>query len=255
MSQSATRRRFPLIDLLRGVAILAMVVFHVAWDLYYYGFIGVDPTSDLGWVIFQKAILSSFLLLTGGSLVLGHGKGIRWPSFWRRFAIIGIAALLTTAGTYAMFPDFFVFFGVLHAIAAFSLLGLAFLFVPTWLVLLAAAAVIIPHFLFAHQMFIDKRLAWIGFWTESPWTTDIVPVFPWFGVVLLGIAGMRIWLGSKFSSILSDFVAPRGTRWLAVAGRWSLIIYLLHQPLLLGGLGLLAQMQPPVVMPEVTIQP
>ena len=59
--------------------------------------------------------------------MLGHGGGIRWPAFWRRWAFLVVAALLTTAGTYWMFPDYFVFFGVLHAIALFSLMALPFL--------------------------------------------------------------------------------------------------------------------------------
>ncbi|RYH08061.1 MAG: DUF1624 domain-containing protein, partial [Alphaproteobacteria bacterium] len=119
--------RWQLLDLLRGLTILAMVVFHLSWDLYYFGYSPVDVTQEFGWVVFQKSILSSFLLLVGMGLVLGHGNGIRWRRFWRRWAFIVIAALLTTAGTYWMFPDYFVFFGVLHAIALFSLMALPFL--------------------------------------------------------------------------------------------------------------------------------
>ena len=75
---SPSRPRFPLIDALRGIAILAMVVFHLGWDLYFLGFWNLDVSTDPWWTAFQKAIVSSFLALAGVSLWLGHGAGIRW---------------------------------------------------------------------------------------------------------------------------------------------------------------------------------
>ena len=100
-----SRGRWQGLDLARGVAILAMVVFHFAWDLYYFGYSTIDVTEVFGWVVFQKSILTSFLLLVGMGLVLGHGNGVRWGRFWRRWAFLVLAALLTTAGTYWMVPD------------------------------------------------------------------------------------------------------------------------------------------------------
>ena len=118
------------------------------------------------------------------------------------------------------------------------MLGLAVLF------LLAPALITVPEFS-------DRRLAWIGLWAESPPTTDVVPFFPWFGVILLGIAGMRMLLDSPWQPALAAWRPGRGSNWLATAGRWSLVIYLLHQPLLFGGLSLLAQLQQPALMPPV----
>jgi uncharacterized membrane protein len=62
-----------------------------------------------------------------------------------------------------------------------------------------------------------------------------VPVFPWFGTVLLGIIATRLVLASAWAPRLAA-IAPTGRlpRLLAFLGRWSLLIYLLHQPLLLG---------------------
>lgn len=244
--------RYQLLDILRGLAILAMIVFHVAWDLYYFGYSNVDVTSNLGWVIFQKSILSSFLLLVGAGLVLAHGNGIRWKRFWRRFAFLVVAAALVTIGTYIQFPDFFVFFGVLHAIALFSLIGLAFLRLPPWLTALVGVVVIGANFAYNNTIFTSRELGWIGFWPTSPVTSDVVPVFPWLGVVLLGIAGMKLLLASplatRLAAVSSTEPAARG---LAFVGRWSLLIYLLHQPLIIGGFDLLQMVQPPAVMPQV----
>ncbi len=249
---SGPRPRYQLLDLLRGLAILAMIVFHVAWDLYYFGYSPVDVTTDWGWVIFQKSILSSFLLLVGAGLVLGHGNGIQWRRFWRRFGFVIAGALATTAGTYWMFPEYFVFFGVLHAIALFSFAGLAFLRLPPWFVAALGVAVIAANFLYNDPMFTSRELGWIGFWPISPPTSDVVPIFPWFGVVLLGIAGMRLVLASpmapRLAAIHFDQPPARG---LAFIGRWSLLIYMLHQPLIIAVFFGLAQLQPAVVAPPV----
>jgi uncharacterized membrane protein len=252
-ASTATARptRFALIDLVRGLAILAMVVYHFAWDLYYLGFTTTDVMTEPGWVALQRGILTSFLGLVGAGLVLGHGRTIRWRAFWRRFAVLAAAAALVSVGTYTVFPDYFVFFGVLHAIAIFSLCALPLLRAPLWLVLGLAGATLLLSGTVVVPAFTDRWLAWIGLWAESPPTTDIVPFFPWFAVVLLGIATMRLLLPSPARARLESWQAGRWTRWLVVAGRWSLAIYLLHQPLLYGGLTLISQWQPAVVMPPV----
>lgn len=249
---SGARPRYQLLDILRGVAIIAMIIFHIAWDLYYFGYSSVDVTTETGWVIFQKFIVSSFLLLVGAGLVLAHGRAIRWERFWRRFAVVVVCALLVTAGTYWMFPEYFVFFGVLHAIALFSLAGLAFLRLPVPLVAAVGIAVIAANFLYNDPAFSSRELGWIGFWPTPPPTSDVVPIFPWFGVVLLGVAGMRLLLASRFIDDLGRFSSSEPlARGLALMGRWSLVIYVLHQPLIIGVLWGLTQLQAPVLSPPV----
>lgn len=223
------RPRYALLDAARGVAIIAMVVFHIAWDLYFLGFIDLDISTDPWWTAFQKAIVSSFLLLAGMSLWFGHGRGIRWPGFWRRQAILVAAAIAVSIGTWLAFGDYFAFFGVLHAIALFSLLALPFLRVPPLVTLAVGALIIVLPLLVSFPVMRERWLAWIGFWPVSPSTADIVPVFPWLGVTLIGLAAARLLQGRAFWSR----PAPH---WLAWLGRWSLVIYLLHQPLLYGGL-------------------
>lgn len=250
LTPTASKPRYQLLDLMRGLAILAMVVFHVGWDLYYFGFSPVDVTTDPGWVIFQKSILTTFLWLAGAGLWLGHGSGIRWRAFWRRWLMIVAAALLVTAGTLWLLPDYFVFFGVLHAIALFSLMALPLLRLPALGQLAIGAAVIALSFSFTNPAFTDRTLAWIGFWPVSPPTSDVVPIFPWLGVVILGIAEFRLLAASAFGQRLlarrSDLPIARG---LAFLGRWSLVIYLVHQPLIIGVLWVLMQLQGQPVMP------
>ena len=87
-------------------------------------------------------------------------------TFWRREAILVAAAIAVSIGTYIAFGEYFAFFGVLHAIALFSLLALPFLRAPLWLVALVAAAVIVAPFLWTDPAFINPWLAWIGFWPD-----------------------------------------------------------------------------------------
>jgi uncharacterized membrane protein len=64
-----------------------------------------------------------------------------------------------------------------------------------------------------------------------PETADLVPMFPWFGVALLGLIGMRLFATASALAWSSSAIWARALAWI---GRWSLIIYLVHQPLLFG---------------------
>ncbi len=230
---SRQKNRLPIIDIARGVAILAMAVYHLCWDLWYFGFLAADVGFDPRWVFFARSILACFLFLVGVGLTLGHGEGIRWKNFWRRWLFVFGGALAITLGTFIAFPESFAYFGVLHAIALFMLLGLPFLFVPVAVVGLVALAFILPPFFFADVLFNEKIFSWLGFWVTPPITNDLVPVFPWFGAVLIGILVTRLGktaLLPRLATIQPTGKLPRAFAWL---GRWSLPFYLIHQPVLL----------------------
>jgi uncharacterized membrane protein len=228
------RPRLPIIDMARGGAIVAMVIYHLCWDLWFYGFLAADVGYDPAWVSFARSILFAFMVLVGVGLVLGHGDGVRWHSFWRRWLLVAGGAALITLGTWFTFPESFVYFGVLHAIAFSSILALPFLFTPIWFTALIAALVIGLPFAFSDPLYNEKVFSWIGFWVVPPPANDLVPVFPWFGVVLLGVVAIRLIRGSGVETRLAA-IQPRNrlAGILGWMGRWSLVIYLVHQPLLL----------------------
>lgn len=223
--------RLQSIDVYRGLALLAMAVYHTLWDLNYYGLIeagiGIDPV----WLTAQRSILTAFLLLAGASLTLAHGYGIRWRGFWKREAILIAAAALVSIGTWFAFGPYLAYFGVLHAIALFSLAALPFVRWPLWAGITAAAVFLFLPVVYQSRIFDPPALDWIGFFTNTPESADLVPIFPWFGVVLIGVIGMRAW-GSlpAFAWQSGNFVV----RGLAPLGRWSLLFYLIHQPLIFG---------------------
>jgi uncharacterized membrane protein len=204
-----------------------MAIYHGVWDLSFLHLIATDIATDRAWTWFARAVAGSFLFLVGVSLVLAHGRGIRWQPFLRRAATIAVAAAIVTAGTYLAFPESYIFFGILHCIALSSVLALPFLRLHPLLV--AAVAVLVlacPRSASLNA----PVLAWLGLGTRVPVTNDYVPIFPWFGLVLLGVAAARA-LALDRGAIARW--RPRRAGVLAWAGRHSLAIYLLHQPLLL----------------------
>lgn len=223
--------RIGALDVARGVAVVAMAAYHTAWDLSELRLIPTVVVGNPAWNVFARAIASSFLLLAGFGLALAHGRGIDTPKLLRRVAVVAAAALLVTVATWIVFPGSYVFFGILHAMAASSLVAVPFTRAPAALTALAALVVgALP--LFASTAFDAPWLAFLGLGTRVPLTNDYVPLVPWLAVMLAGIA-----LGRAIDPLRwLPRVAPRlgGARALAWLGRHSLVIYLAHQPVIYG---------------------
>ncbi len=217
------------IDALRGLALVAMITYHFAFDLAHFGVAPWNFYRDPFWLHARTVILSSFLLVAGISLVLANRAGMPQRHFWTHVARIAGCALLVTAATLVVFPRSFIAFGVLHAIAVCLVLGRPLVRRPR-LALALGAAVIVAGNVVSAPAFDAPALRWIGFVTRRPATEDFVPLFPWAGVVFVGIA-----LGHALARTEFAAVAPlaRAPRLLHRLGRHSLAVYMLHQPLLM----------------------
>jgi uncharacterized membrane protein len=243
-------RRIDLLDVARGMALVAMAIYHFTWDLEFFGYVEAGTAAVGGWKMFARCIASSFLFLVGVSLFLAHGRQIRWRPFWRRWAMIVASAALITVATWFAMRETFIFFGILHQIALASLLGLLFVRVPAPLTLAAAAAVIALPAFFRAEAFDSPFLWWTGLSPTNPRSNDFVPLFPWFGAVLIGIAAGRLMVRSGFSTWLATIAAPRAAHPLSLAGRHSLAFYLIHQPVLIAGLWLFSLAFPAPEVPQ-----
>jgi uncharacterized membrane protein len=232
--------RLVALDLARSAALLAMAVFHFTFDLELFGFVAPGTTMLPHWRWLAYLTAGSFLFLVGVGLVLGHGQGIRWRGFGWRFLKIAAAAGVITLATWIAMPEAFIFFGILHSIAAASLLGLAFLRLPAWATLgIAVLVAAAPHFL-RSDFFDHPALWWVGLSSTNPRSNDYVPLFPWFSAVLAGIAAARIADKAGLFARLGDVSLSGWSRPLRFAGRHSLAVYLVHQPVLIGALWLFA---------------
>jgi len=225
------KRRLLVIDAARGAAIAGVVLFHFIWDLEFTGIISGVAFHPL-WLAFGRLLAGSFMFLAGLSLVLAHGVQFRTRTYFRRLAIIVGAALAITIVTLLAFPSAFVYFGILHSIAVASLIGVVFLKMPTFASLLTGLVMLALPWFISLPAFDPRWMAWIGFSVNPPHSNDFVPVFPWAGLTLLGIAF------AKTVDFGKTMLASAGTDrlfllWLGWLGRHSLLIYLLHQPIML----------------------
>ena len=122
--------RIDAVDIVRGVAICGVVIFHMVWDLEFTGIISGVAFHPI-WLGFGRILAGTFMFLVGYSLVLAHPNGVvKKGPFLRRLSIISAAALAITLITFFAFPTSFIFFGILHSIAIASLLGIVFLKTP-----------------------------------------------------------------------------------------------------------------------------
>ena len=226
--------RYHFVDVLRGIAILLMVAYHFCYDLSYFNFVNFDFYKDPFWLHSRTFILSLFLSLVGISLWLGHGKHIQLNKALKRLALIALNAALISLVTWYMFTERVVYFGVLHFIVVGSLIGLLFVRYR-WMCLLTGITLLAMQ-QFHHVWFDQPWHQWLGMMTHKPATEDYVPLVPWLGVILLGIY-IAYWIPSisKLKSVESINMPL-----LAVLGQHSLLIYMLHQPILLGILKLFA---------------
>ena len=225
--------RLAIVDVVRGIAIAGVVLFHLVWDLAYLGVIPAWIASHSLWLLFGRVLAGTFMALVGVSLVLASADGFRRRAFMRRLAVLVAAALAITLVTRVAFPQTFVYYGILHAIAVASVIGALALRLPTSAIAALGVAAYVLGFFWTSAAFDPRWLAWTGFAATPPRSNDFVPVFPWIGLTLLGMAGTRLALarGWAYSARPLDGRVNRSLAWI---GRHSLPIYLIHQPVLLG---------------------
>jgi uncharacterized membrane protein len=245
VSTAISAGRDTRIDLARGIAVIAMVIYHFTWDLAAFGLIDPATATSPGFRRLGATIAGSFLLLSGIALVLARHAvpdDVAWRAkFLKRLGIIAAAAAVVSLGTWFAMGDRFVRFGILHCIAASSLICWPFLRRPAWVAAAAAVVVVALPWGVDIPAFSHPALLWAGLSAAVPAMVDYVPVFPFAGMALLGVAAGHLMLAAR------DAAVPVGASdgWLARLGRLSLPIYLLHQPVLYGGLFLVASLMAP----------
>ncbi|MEY3219464.1 MAG: hypothetical protein RIT27_821 [Pseudomonadota bacterium] len=222
--------RFAFLDALRGVAVWLMITYHFCYDLVFFKFAHFNLTQDSFWLSFRAFIVSLFLLIVGISLHFSLRIRKDWKLFYKRLIMLGLAATLVSISSYWLFGARFIYLGVLHFITIASILAIFFLKFDR-LNLVVGLILILLGLTVQHSFFNQPQLHWLGMMTFKPPTEDFVPLIPWFGVVLIGlfvgkhlpISTLSRWKNDQFLKKLLVF-----------SGRHSLIIYLIHQPILMG---------------------
>jgi uncharacterized membrane protein len=229
--------RYWEIDLARGIAILMMLIFHTLFDLYYFGVYQVEVYSGF-WRYFAFTTATLFLLIVGISLTISHARVVSTKSgsqlalkFVYRGAGIFLLGLVVTFFTWLFLPENFIVFGILHLIGISVMLSPLFFRFKKWN--------IVPGFLFLAIGFLFATYSgsiWLlplGIHPAAFSSVDYEPIFPWFGVVLIGMGlGELLYPGGVRRYALPQIPACI-VRPLTFMGRHSLIIYLVHQPIIL----------------------
>lgn len=228
------------IDSLRGIAVCAMVISNFLFDLFF--FVGLPFPPD-GWPgILARLTAGTFIFLVGISLTLSYARRKRQPRpfFWylRRGTGIILLAMVATAATWVAVGKQLVLFGVLHLIGVSIIISYPFLR-SRFLAILAGLAVFAGGLLLQRIAVNSLWLLPFGLSPGNFYSVDYAPLFPWWGLVLVGIGlGNLLYPGGRRRFTLKDLSAGRLVSFLVLAGRHSLIVYFVHQPLLLGGLWL-----------------
>ena len=224
--------RAPRVDTWRGTASILMIFYHFCYDLNYLQIILFDFYHTPFWLGLRLLIVTLFVGIAGISLHFATVNGICLPKLIQRTMILFSCALLISLISWFLFQKRFIFFGILHFMTVASLLGLLFR-KQFWLNLIGGSGLLLAGITVQHPIFNHAWFQWLGLMTYKPPTEDYVPLLPWFGIILLGMALGQYGL-TYHQAYLYRTSSNRWNVTLAWLGRHSLLIYLLHQPLLLG---------------------
>ena len=229
------------IDVIRGISILAMITFHFAFDLMYFGFAKSDLIYQPDWRLFERIIAFSFLFIAGLSLFITHGSSINWKSFIRRYGMTALCAALISTVTYILFNVDMIRFGILHAISVSGLISLLLLKLSPLSLAMLAILIFLTNLLFPQPLEGNYFWQWLIYTTGTPNSLDYRPIIPWITAFILGMASYQLF--KKWDLLETNNTATHNELsilcWL---GRNSLVIYLVHQPILFVGLLLFLQL-------------
>lgn len=168
----------------------------------------------------------AFFLLSGVCATLGRRE-------LKRGALVFGCGILVRAVTGFLSPETVIRFGVLHCLGLCMILWHVLKELPSPALAAGAVPVIFLGLLFEHIRVQSPFLFPLGLMPPGFVSADYFPLLPYLGFFLLGaVLGRRIYRERR--SLLSRVNARNPTiRFLLLCGRHSLVIYLLHQPVLM----------------------
>ena len=236
--------RYNLIDVIRGLTLISMISFHTCWDLVYFGAIEPGFMTALPAVLWQKSICCTFIFISGFVFSLGRNH-VR-----HGLVTLGCGVLITLV-TCVLLPDAGDIFGVLWLLGLSTFIGIV---VDRLLEKYAAASPLLliassVSFIFCQKLsrgyiglgdrvmitlprafYANYMTALLGFPFGNFSSSDYFPVLPWSLLYICGLCCYRIMYKKEgaMKHLTKDIPA------LSFLGRHSLLIYMLHQPLIFG---------------------
>ncbi|KKR08183.1 MAG: hypothetical protein UT36_C0008G0023 [Candidatus Peregrinibacteria bacterium GW2011_GWF2_39_17] len=218
---------------------LAMIIFHAAFDLTFFKMVNFDMRQGI-WIILARFVQLTFIITTGMTMVLAFQKRNKVPEVWIRWALRHAIILMgwgmvITFITWIFFSDQAVKFGVLHFYAVASILSLSLLRLKYWNSVLGLFIILFSTFI-SQVPVTSEWLLPVGFLQIDFSSFDYFPLFPWFGVFLQGVAFGFWFYDQKWREFLAfgSRIPLKVRHIFEFLGRRCLLIYLIHQPLLVG---------------------
>lgn len=240
-----SKQRFWEIDVARGIAVILMIIYHVLYDLNFFHIISVHLYEG-AFLLILYPVGSTFLFLVGVSLTISYAKAekvmtrrqLQWKFLKRGLFVFGLGMLVTLA-TWWYLEKGYVVFGVLHCIGISIILAYPLVRFRVPVLMLGAAFIAVGIFL--RTFTVDfPWLVWLGFVPSTFSSVDYVPLLPYFGIILLGIfVGNSVYAKGVRQFTIHDHSGVAPVRGLSFIGRHSLVIYFLHEPIIVGLLMLL----------------
>lgn len=231
-----TKRKYHLLDAIRGLAILNMICFHFLYDVM------IVFGKNTGWYrlpsvsLWQQLICFTFIIIAGVSFHFSRSP-------LKRGLIINGCGLLITAVTVIFMPTEAVWFGILSFIGCAILLlaltrrimeripalpglllcvllFLVFRPLPQGFLNLGFTSLTVPSFLYESKLLTIFGLPYSGFYSS-----DYFPIFPWYFLFMAGYFFWKIALSYEWDRFFLSRIP-----FLSAIGTKSLGIYLIHQP-------------------------
>ena len=231
--------RYHIIDGIRGLTIISMIFYHACWDLVFLAGVNLPGYMDTQGLIWQRSICCSFIIISG------FCAGISNRHF-KRGIIVFLAGLLVTLVTVIFMPEDRIVFGILTFLGSSMLIigviGVYLKKVPYFWGLLISIILFLASFhinngylgFFKFKYYLPDFLysnmltTFLGFMRPGFFSTDYFSIIPWFFLFCFGFYISCMMIERQIIGILkASLIKP--LEWM---GRHSLLIYLMHQPLL-----------------------
>jgi uncharacterized membrane protein len=231
--------RVGVLDELRGLCVLLMVLYHGLYDAVYI----------FGWDFpaYRGPFFDGMQIFIAWNFIFVSGISCRYSRSNIRRGLITLGlGIVVSLVTYFFMPGQMIWFGILHFLGAamllFGLFGAALEKLPTLSGMLLSALLFVftfnlpggavgipglftlalPAELYAHPWLLPIGLGGSG--------SDYFPLFPWLFLFLAGT-----FLGREFlANRMPNFFYRNHIPFFARIGKHTIIIYMLHQPVLYG---------------------
>ena len=212
--------RIEELDSLRATALVMMLISNFVSDLDYFGIMEVIKGDKWWWLARATAFL--FVSISGISYFLAHQKEYDFVITLKRTRRLIFWAFAITLVTYSFAPEAYVRFGVLHLLALASLVAFPVARNPIYALGIGVFLLLIP-------LSSNSNSVWFGLQETGTFAVDYFPLNPWLGIFFISVSiASKIYPEGKS---LSNFEWPEKWLWF---GRNTLIIYVIHQPILIG---------------------